>query len=137
MKWMKTWTGFGGTLMAAGLLLAVACSRSEEANAAEPAQGAPAAEAQGGQHAKKVRIKVTASGYEPSSVQAEAGKPITLVFTRVTDEGCGNKVVLPDFDIERDLPLDQPVEITITPRRAGEFKITCGMKMFKGKIVVR
>ncbi len=136
MKRTKTWTSIGGTLAAAALLFAMACSDSEEASAAEPAQTAQQAEPQGGQHAKKVQIKVTASGYEPSSVHAEAGKPLTLVFTRVTDEGCGNKVVLPDFDIERDLPLNQPVEITITPRRAGEFKITCGMKMFKGKIVV-
>ncbi len=131
--WIET-LGLG--VAAVAVVFAVACSKSEEASASESTQQAPVAEPQDNA-AKKVQIKVTASGYEPDSVQAEAGKPITLVFTRVTDEGCGNKVVLPDFNIERDLPLNQPVEITITPQRAGEFRITCGMKMFKGKIVVR
>lgn len=85
----------------------------------------------------RVQIEVNASGYEPAQVQATAGQPLTLVFTRTTDEGCGQELVIPAHDVRRRLPLDEPVEVTITPTEAGELRFTCGMDMYDGAIVVR
>lgn len=85
----------------------------------------------------RVEVTVNASGYEPSEVQAMAGHPLTMVFTRTTDEGCGNELVIADADIERELPLNEPVEVTFTPSEAGELRFSCGMDMYDGKIVVR
>ncbi|GAB5540429.1 MAG: cupredoxin domain-containing protein [Sandaracinaceae bacterium] len=113
------------TLMAIALLSLSACFLSacggEEASSADG----------------RVHIEVNASGYEPAQVQATAGQPLTLVFTRTTDEGCGQELAIPAHDIRRRLPLDEPVEVTITPTEAGELRFTCGMDMYDGAIVVR
>ncbi len=84
-----------------------------------------------------VKITVTKRGYEPWRVQARKDVPLTLVVTRTTDETCATEIVLPEYGIDRKLPLDQPVTITFTPRRTGELRYSCAMKMFQGVIDVR
>ena len=104
-----------------GLLLA-ACGGEE----APPSDGRPS-----------IPIRVTASGYEPAEVSAAAGQPVRLVFTRTTDEGCGQQIVFPDLNIRRDLPLDEPVAVDITMPASGSVRFTCGMDMFRGTVAVR
>jgi plastocyanin domain-containing protein len=84
-----------------------------------------------------VRITVTKNGYEPWRVEARQGVPLTLVVTRTTDETCATEVILPEYGIDRKLPLGEPVTITFTPTRAGELRYACAMKMFQGVIDVR
>lgn len=108
-------------LLAASLALS-ACGSSE--SAPEPSR-------------HRVAIEVGASGYDPAEVQATAGEPLTLVFTRTSDQGCGGEVVIPAQDIRRELPLNEAVEVTFTPTEAGRLRFTCGMDMFDGAIVVR
>lgn len=86
---------------------------------------------------RRVAIEVGASGYTPAEVQATAGEPLTLVFTRTTDEGCGEELVVASQNIRRDLPLNEPVEVTFTPTEAGRLRFTCGMDMYDGAIVVQ
>lgn len=85
---------------------------------------------------RRVSITVDGRGYHPESVTLPAGRPATLVFTRTTDEGCGQQLVFPSLNIRRDLPLGQPVEITITPA-SGTLTFTCGMAMYRGSVVAR
>jgi len=35
------------------------------------------------------------------------------------------------------LPEDKTVPIEVTPQSPGEYEFTCGMNMYKGKIIVR
>jgi plastocyanin domain-containing protein len=84
-----------------------------------------------------VRITVTKNGYEPHRVTATAGKPLTLVVTRMTDETCATEIVIPEAGIDEKLPLGKPVTITFTPARTGELRYSCAMKMFQGVIDVR
>jgi plastocyanin domain-containing protein len=84
-----------------------------------------------------VKIAATRNGFEPWRVQARKGVPLTLVVTRTTDETCATEVVLPEYGIERKLPLGEPVTITFTPTRTGELRYSCAMKMFQGVIDVR
>jgi plastocyanin domain-containing protein len=84
-----------------------------------------------------VAITVTKNGYEPWKVQARKGIPLTLVVTRTTDETCATELVLPEYGIDRKLPLGEPVTITFTPARTGELRYACAMKMFQGVIEVR
>ena len=84
-----------------------------------------------------VRITVTKNGYEPWRVEARRGVPLTLVVTRTTDETCATELVLPEYGIDRKLPLNEPVTITFTPARTGTLRYACAMKMFQGEIVVR
>jgi plastocyanin domain-containing protein len=85
---------------------------------------------------RQITIKVTELGYEPERVQAVAGQPLRITFLRELDSPCAETVLLPDFSIRRDLPMKRPVTVEITPRRAGTFPFTCGMKMMRGTLVV-
>jgi plastocyanin domain-containing protein len=84
-----------------------------------------------------VKITVTKNGYEPWKVRAWKGVPLTLVVTRTTDETCATELVLPEYGIDRELPLNEPVTITFTPARAGELRYACAMNMFQGVVDVR
>ncbi|MCA9608007.1 MAG: cupredoxin domain-containing protein [Myxococcales bacterium] len=84
----------------------------------------------------RIAIEVGSSGYTPSEVHATRGEPVTLVFTRTTEEGCGEVLVIASEDIRRDLPLNEPVEVTFTPSQSGHLRFSCGMDMYDGTIVV-
>lgn len=82
-------------------------------------------------------IAVTDTGFVPASITVPAGKPVTLVVTRNTDETCAKEIVFPDQGIRKALPLNQAVEITLpaSPKREIDYK--CGMDMVYGKVVVQ
>lgn len=81
-------------------------------------------------------VEVSAEGFTPPSVTLKAGVPARLTFIRKDEQNCGNEILLPDYDIRRELPLNQPVTIEFTPR-TGEISFTCGMNMLRGKVVAR
>ena len=90
--------------------------------------------------APRIEIAVTKRGFEPDTITVPAHKPVTLVFTRKTEQTCTKTVVLKLDDgkqVERDLPLDKPVEIALTFPRAGKLGYTCSMDMTHGVIVVQ
>jgi len=85
-------------------------------------------------------IAITRNGFEPGTITVPAHTPVTLVFTRKTDQTCAKTVVVTVDDgktIERELPLDTPVEIAATFPRAGTLGYACSMHMNKGTIVVQ
>ncbi|MFN2493140.1 MAG: redoxin domain-containing protein [Pyrinomonadaceae bacterium] len=82
-------------------------------------------------------IVVNAEGYEPANLKLRKGVPARLIFIRKVDEGCGTEIVIPAYRINRRLPLNVPVVVSFTPTRSGRFKLTCGMDMFRGTLVVR
>jgi len=84
-----------------------------------------------------VAIQVTEKGFEPAEVTVTRGRPVRLVVTRKTDRTCAKEFVLAELNIRKDLPLNQPVEITFTPAAGGELRYACGMNMITGKIVVQ
>lgn len=85
----------------------------------------------------QIAVEVGGDGYHPAEVSAPAGQPVRLVFTRTTDEGCGQQLVFPDLDIRRDLPLNEPVAIDVTMPASGSVRFTCGMDMWRGAVVAR
>jgi plastocyanin domain-containing protein len=90
--------------------------------------------------AKRIEVTVTKRGFDPDSIDVPAKKPVTLVFTRKTEQTCTKSVVVTLEDgktVERELPLDQPVEIAVTFAKAGKLGYACSMGMTKGTIVVR
>ena len=93
-----------------------------------------AAEGAGGLQVVDVTVK---GGYQPASIVVEAGRPLRLNFTRREASLCGEEVVLPDFGRRAHLPENQPVAVEILPREPGEYEFTCGMNMYKGKLIVK
>lgn len=88
----------------------------------------------------RIAIAVTKRGFDPDTISVPARTPVTLVFTRKTDATCAKSVVLALDDgkkLERALPLDQPVEISVTFPKAGTLGYACAMDMAKGTIVVQ
>ena len=86
--------------------------------------------------AQEVRITV-AGGYEPSVIEVRAGRPVRLVFRREEVEGCSDIVLLPEWGIVQRLSAYQDTTVEFTPQRPGDFELTCGMHMLRGKVVVR
>ena len=84
---------------------------------------------------EKVDILVD-GGYKPSVIKIKKGQNITLSLLRKDSSSCLEEFILPDFKIKKYLPLNQKVEIEITPNKTGEYTFHCGMNMFKGKIIV-
>ena len=85
-----------------------------------------------------LEVDVTVKGgYQPAAIEAKAGRPLRLNFTRRESTPCGEEVVLPEFGKRAHLPEGRTVGIEVTPHKAGEYEFTCGMNMYKGKIIVR
>jgi len=76
-------------------------------------------------------------GYQPASIVAEAGRTLRLNFTRRESTPCGEEVVFPDFGRRVHLPEDRTVPVEVTPPGPGEYEFTCGMNMYRGRIIVR
>ncbi len=87
----------------------------------------------GGVQVVDVTVK---GGYQPASIRSDAGRPLRLNFTRRESTPCGEEVVLPDFGKRAHLPQDRTVSIEINPETPGEYEFTCGMNMYRGKLIV-
>jgi plastocyanin domain-containing protein len=83
------------------------------------------------------RIMITERGYEPTRLKLRRGIPARITFLRTTESTCATAIVVPDFNIRRELPLNQPVVVTLMPKKKGEFSFTCGMNMMRGKLIVQ
>jgi plastocyanin domain-containing protein len=88
----------------------------------------------GGVQVVDVTVK---GGYQPAAILAEAGRTLRLNFTRREATPCGEEVVLPEFGKRAHLPEGSPVAVEVTPAGPGVYEFTCGMNMYKGKIIVR
>ena len=101
---------------------------------APAAQAAPELTADG---TRVVRLQVTKNGYEPSPVTVKKGQPLKLVVTRTTDETCATEIIFDDPPVKADLPLNTPVELTLTPQKEGKLVYGCHMeKMVSGALLV-
>jgi hypothetical protein len=83
-----------------------------------------------------VLVKIGGGGYEPSRIQAKAGRPLKLAFFRTDAQNCGGVVSFPALGIKRDLPPGQTIVIDLVPQKTGSFGFGCGMGMMRGQLVV-
>jgi plastocyanin len=116
-------------------LASVSCNKESEAKptpaAPPPAAAKPAA--------TRFEITVTDEGFKPDDLKVPAATPVTLVFTRKTDQTCAKEVVitLDGKKIQKVLPLNTPVEIAATFPTAGKVSYACGMDMMKATLTVQ
>lgn len=83
------------------------------------------------------RIEINAQGYQPASVKLRRGVRARVTFVRTTDATCVREIVLPDLSVRRELPLNEPVVVSFTPKKRGSFTFVCGMNMMRGELIVR
>jgi|JI10StandDraft_1071094.scaffolds.fasta_scaffold02927_14 plastocyanin domain-containing protein len=112
---------FGLCSLALAGVLGAGCSSSSSATPA----GGP------------VAIAVTAKGFEPKTIKAQVGKPLTLVVTRKVERTCATEIVIKDFGIDKPLPLGQAVTVELTPTKPGPIRFACAMDMIAGEIAVQ
>ena len=88
---------------------------------------------------RNIPISVTARGFEPDAIDVTSGEPVTIVFTRTVERTCVKRVVLEiddEHDVQRDLPIGQPIAITVAFEQPGELGFSCAMAMKGGAIHV-
>ncbi len=110
-------------------LASVACSTSDAKPTPSPAKPP----------VTRFEIAVTDEGFKPDDVKVPAATPITLVFTRKTDQTCAKEVIITTGGkkIQKELPLDKPVEISATFPTAGKLSYACSMDMVKATLTVQ
>lgn len=88
--------------------------------------------------AVKDSIDITVEGgYTPSTISIPKGKTTKINFIRKDPSSCLEEVILSDFKIRKFLPMNKKVTIEVTPQKVGEYKFSCGMNMFHGRIIVK
>jgi RND family efflux transporter MFP subunit len=104
----------------------------------EPAKATSSQSPQGGRdQTQSVTVTLSDLGYQPESFSLRRGVPARVTFVRKVDASCGTEIVLEEYGIKRELPLNQPVVVEFTPSKTGEFKFACGMDMLRGKVLVK
>ena len=83
-----------------------------------------------------VKVTVSDHGFVPSSIQAKRGQPLTLEFTRVSDQTCAKQVAFPELNLTKDLPLNTVVTIQVPTDVARTLTFQCGMGMYKSSVVI-
>ena len=76
-------------------------------------------------------------GYTPDRIEVRSGEPVKLNFLRKDPSSCLEQVLLPDFDRALYLTLNQTTSVEIIPEKPGEYTFTCGMNMYRGKIIAK
>ncbi len=118
------------TRIALLLSIMAACTKGDDK---DRWQGPPAAAPAG----RTIELSVTGDGFVPTPVAVKANEPVTLKVTRKTDKTCATDIVIPDYQIERKLPLNETVAITFTPTKSGELVYGCAMdQMVRGVLTV-
>jgi Cu+-exporting ATPase len=84
---------------------------------------------------QEITIRVEGT-YQPDHIQVQAGTPVRLKFDRQETTGCSERVVFPDFQINRELPAFQTTTIEFTPDKPGTYAFACGMNMYRGQLIV-
>ena len=82
------------------------------------------------------QVRITKNGFEPSNLKLKVNVPARITFLRQTNDTCATSVVISEYKIKKDLPLNQPVVAEFTPAKTGKFSFVCGMQMLKGDLVV-
>jgi len=85
---------------------------------------------------RAIEIAVTSDGFVPANIHVKMGEKVKLVVTRKVERTCATEIVIKDAGINQKLPLNQPVVVELTPKKAGTLRYACGMDMVAGVLVV-
>lgn len=87
--------------------------------------------------AQRLEVVVTADGFVVGDNKPfKVGQPITLIVTRKVEATCATEIVIKEYGINQNLPLNKPVEVSFTPRKAGPVRFACAMDMIAGQLKV-
>ncbi len=76
-------------------------------------------------------------GYKPETIVVPVGQTTKINFVRRDPSSCLEEVILWDFKIRKFLPVGKTESIEVKPEKAGEYRFSCGMNMFHGKLIAK
>lgn len=82
-----------------------------------------------------VNVEV-AGGYSPQEINLKKEIPAEITFMRTSDQGCLDIVHSERLGFNEQLPLNESRTVKIDTTNSGEFTFSCGMDMFRGKVVI-
>jgi plastocyanin domain-containing protein len=127
-------------LAAAGLVISSPALAADHGHAhggsAPSGKATAAAGASDAKDAQVVNLTVTSDGFVPDKVSVKAGKPVKLVVTRKVERTCATDIVMKDFGVNQPLPLEKAVTVTITPKKAGQYRFACAHGHIAGTLQV-
>ena len=83
-----------------------------------------------------ITITVKDGIYQPSRIRLAAGQSATLQFLRNDASPCAGTVLIPDFEISKELSMNKLSTIVLPALGRGEYPFHCQMKMYKGTLIV-
>lgn len=86
--------------------------------------------------AKKVKMRITAHGFEPKGLTIQANKSVKLVIDVSAAPGCAKTLAIPSLAISKKADETGKVTITIPAQKSGKLLLQCSMAMFKAGIDV-
>ena len=87
--------------------------------------------------AGEVAIAITDEGFQPERVTVAKNAPVTLVFTRKSDQTCITDVIFGRLGKSYPLPLNQPVRVEIPAGVSDTLGFVCPMDMYRGTVVAK
>jgi Cu(I)/Ag(I) efflux system membrane fusion protein len=82
------------------------------------------------------KVLITKNGFEPNNLKLKVNVPAKVTFLRQTNDTCATSIVIPEYKIKKEVPLNQSVVVEFKPTKTGKFSFVCGMQMLKGDLVV-
>jgi len=85
----------------------------------------------------KIKMLVTNKGYSPRVIRVKKGVPVELeIENPLKNNSCLSTFMIPDFNINNVNLKEGTTKLSFTPDKTGEYTFSCGMKMYKGTIIV-
>ena len=84
----------------------------------------------------EINIVVQDGVYQPSTIMVKAGTSPVLKFIRKDATPCAATLLIPDFEISEELPLNKAIEIALPIMKKGKYVFHCQMQMYKVFLVV-
>lgn len=124
-------------VIAISLTLIVAAALPIGAQEARKSKSRRARQSSNNTAVQSMTVTLTDKGYQPRSLKLQRGVPARVTFIREIEETCDKEIAIPEYNIRRTLPLNEPVVVEFTPTKSDEFNFTCGMGMLRGTVIVR
>ncbi len=84
----------------------------------------------------KVNMTITDKGYSVNVIRVKKGVPVELDIENPGVNSCITTFMMPDFDLNHINLKVGTTKLSFTPEKEGEYTFSCGMNMFKGKVIV-
>lgn len=85
---------------------------------------------------QKVKIDITSNGYTPNRILLRQNVPVEIDLETQDVYSCASNFVARAFDIDETLKPTERRTVSFTPTELGEYRFSCGMGMYDGKIII-